>query len=135
MSISRIVFSVSIAFAFLTVYKLLNLVRYIFQARRTGLPWVLTYTLETEIVGYILTPILRWKYQAYLLQGTNWPKWCRMMIKDWSFEDKRRAHDAYGETFLAVSPEGVICYSCDADLSADVVQRRSEFTKTQGQVQ
>ena len=119
----------SASFAFLILYKSVNLLLYIRQAKRTGLPYVLTWTLETETVGYILTPILRWKYKDYLLQGKGWPHWCRLMIKDWSFEDKRRAHDEFGDVFLAVSPEGIICYVCDAAMGWDVMSRRNEFTK------
>lgn len=89
----------------LCLYKTVNLLRYIYQAKQTGLPYTLTWILETETLGYILTPILRWIYQDYLLKGEGWPHWCRLMIKDWSFEDKRRAHDEYGDVFLAVSPE------------------------------
>lgn len=111
------------------LYKIIYLLRYIFQAKRTGLPYVLTWTLETETIGYVLTPFLRWIYQDYLLHGEGWPRWCRLMIKDWSFEDKRRAHNEYGDVFLAVSPEGIICYACDAAMGWDVMNRRNEFTK------
>ncbi|KAL8941986.1 MAG: hypothetical protein Q9216_001919 [Gyalolechia sp. 2 TL-2023] len=98
--------------ALLILYKVINLLRYIVQARRTGLPWLFTWTLETETIGY----------------GKGWPPWCRLMIKDWSFEDKRRAHDEYGQVFLAVSPEGIICYACDVAMGWDVMNRRNEFT-------
>lgn len=129
MILHRIALSIGLSIALLVVYKVINLLRYIIQAKRIGLPWVFTWTLETETVGYVLTPILRWKYRDYLLRGEGWPRWCRMMIKDWSFEDKRRAHDEYGDVFLAVSPEGIICYACDAAMGWDVMNRRNEFTK------
>lgn len=129
MLLYRIGLSLGLALVSLFVCKVINLLRYIAQARRTGLPWVFTWILETETVGYILTPVLRWKYQDFLLQGNGWPRWCRLMIKDWSFEDKRRAHDEYGDVFLAVSPEGMICYACDAAMGWDVMSRRNEFTK------
>ena len=118
-----------VSFALLVLLKTFGLLRYIRQAKRTGLPYTLTWTLETETIGYILTPILRWVYQDYLLQGKGWPRWCRLMIKDWSFEDKRRAHDEFGDVFLAVSPEGIICYACDAAMGWDVLNRRNEFSK------
>ena len=129
MVLDNLKISLGVFVALLFTYKFIKLLRNIVQARRTGLPYVLTWTLETETIGYVLTPILRWKYQDYLLQGEGWPRWCRLMIKDWSFEDKRRAHDEYGEVFLAVSPEGIICYVCDAAMSWDVMNRRNDFTK------
>ncbi|KAI9878966.1 MAG: hypothetical protein M1830_010020 [Pleopsidium flavum] len=113
----------------LVVYKAVNLYRWVQVAARTELPYVITPALETEIWGYLLTPILRIVYHDYLLRGEGWPHWCRFMIKDWAWEDKRRAHDKFGDVFLVVSPEGIICYSADAAMGHDVMNRRQEFTK------
>ncbi|PVH90573.1 hypothetical protein DM02DRAFT_664919 [Periconia macrospinosa] len=110
-------------------YKVINLTRWYLAARKTGLPIVFTPFLETEIWGYILTPVLRHVYHDYLLKNRGWPRWCRFMIKDWAWEDKRRAHDEFGDVFLVVSPEGIICYSANAGFNHDVMNRRSEFTK------
>lgn len=113
----------------LILYKVINFTRYVILARRTGLPYAYTIFLETEIFGYLFTPILRKIYHDYLLQEKGWPEWCRFMIKDWAWEDRRRAHDQYGDIFLVVSPEGIICYSADAAFNHDVMNRRVEFTK------
>ncbi|KAM7203148.1 cytochrome P450 oxidoreductase [Naviculisporaceae sp. PSN 640] len=111
------------------LYKVINLARYIRQARSTGLPYVISPLLETEMVAFALTPILRSIYDKHLEKGQGWPRWCRFIIKDWSWEDKRRAHDEYGDVFLCVSPEGIICYSADAAMGWDVMNRRNDFTK------
>ncbi|KAL8648733.1 MAG: hypothetical protein Q9226_005871 [Calogaya cf. arnoldii] len=113
----------------LAVYELSSLVRYVRQARATDLPYVVTPFLETETVALLATPLLRWIYSDYLDRGTGWPRWCRFIIKDWSWEDKRRAHDEYGDVFLCVSPQGIICYSADAAMGWDVMNRRNDFTK------
>lgn len=110
-------------------YKLINLSRNVRKAKLTGLPYVITPVLETEFVGLVATPILRRIYIHHLDKGEGWPQWCRWMIKDWSWEDQRRAHDEYGDVFLCVSPEGIICYSADAAMGWDVMNRRYEFTK------
>ena len=111
------------------LYKAVNFTRYALAAKRTGLPHVYTIFLETEVWGYLMTPILRAIYHDYLLMEKGWPEWCRFMIKDWAWEDKRRAHDQYGDVFLVVSPEGIICYSSDAALNYEVFNRRNEFLK------
>lgn len=113
----------------LAAYKIAKLFFFVFQARKTGLPYVLTPFLETEVIAFLLTPILRTVYHAHLDKETGWPRWCRFIIKDWSWEDKRRAHEEYGDVFLVVSPEGIICYSADAAMGWDVMNRRKDFTK------
>lgn len=110
-------------------YKIINLYRYVKLAKATGLPYVLTPVLETEVIGFLVSPILRYIYHDYLDLGKGWPKWCRFIIKDWSWEDKRLAHDELGDIFLVVSPEGIICYYADPTMAWDVFNRRYEFTK------
>lgn len=114
------------ALAFYLTGRLLQNVR---AARRIGLPYVITPCLETEALALLLTPILRIIFQKRVLAGRSWPKWCRLMVKDWSWEDKRAIHDEHGDVFIAVSPQGLICYSADAAMGWDVMNRRNEFTK------
>jgi hypothetical protein len=99
------------------------------QAKKTGLPVIVTPLLETQILAQIATPFLRAVYLKYLDQGKGWPRWCRFMIHDWSWEDRRRAHEEYGDVFVVVSTEGMICYSADAKMGWDVMNRRLDFTK------
>ncbi|OCL05914.1 cytochrome P450 [Glonium stellatum] len=124
-----VVLVVPLLLVLVVVYKTVNLVHYIRLARATGLPYVITPVLETEIIGLLATPILRTIYHNHLNGGKGWPKWCRFIIKDWSWEDKRLAHDELGDVFLCVSPEGIICYSADAAMGWDVMNRRYDFTK------
>jgi hypothetical protein len=126
---AAITLSIPMLLALLLGYKTINLLHNIRLARATGLPYVITPILETEIIGQIATPVLRFIYHDYLSQGKGWPKWCRFIIKDWSWEDKRRAHDEHGDVFLCVSPHGIICYSADAVMGWDVMNRRNDFTK------
>jgi cytochrome P450 len=51
------------------------------------------------------------------------------MIKDWHYEDKRRAHEELGDIFLVVSPGGMICYVGDASAALNVATRRKAFIK------
>lgn len=110
-------------------YKVIGLSRNIVAAKATGIPYTLTLALETEVLGHILNPILRRVYRGRLLRSQGWPQWCRFMIREWAWEDGRRAHEEYGEVFLVVSPEGIICYSADATLNSDVTSRRHDFIK------
>ncbi|KAF5861262.1 hypothetical protein ETB97_000454 [Aspergillus alliaceus] len=98
-------------------------------ARKTTLPYIITPLLETEVLALLVNPLLRYVYHGYLDRGKGWPRWCRFFIKDWAWEDKRQAHDNLGDVFLCVSPEGIICYSADATMGWDVMNRRHTFTE------
>ncbi|KAL4966561.1 cytochrome P450 [Aspergillus stella-maris] len=114
----------------LVTYKVVRLAYYVNLAKGTALPYTITPFLETETASLLLlNPLLRRIYHSHLDRGEGWPRWCRFFIKDWSWEDKRRAHDELGDVFLCVSPEGIICYSAEAAMGLDVMNRRSDFTK------
>jgi hypothetical protein len=56
-------------FALFLCYQAVKLFRYMRLARATGLPYVITPVLETQVVGFLVTPILRYIYHDYLDQG------------------------------------------------------------------
>lgn len=55
------------------LFKATNLIRYIRQANRTGLPYVVIPVPKTEVLGIIATPIIRQLYNRRLRQGEGWP--------------------------------------------------------------
>jgi hypothetical protein len=112
-----------------TLYKLVKLAFYVAQTRKTGLPYTIVPVLETEFLGKLLTPLIRPLFTQRLSRGEGWPRWIRFSILDWAWEEKRRVHEELGDVFIVVSPEGLVCYSADADMSWDVMNRRNEFLK------
>lgn len=102
--------------AILACYKLVTLFRYVRLAKATSLLYVITPVLETKVDDFLATPILRCTYRGYLDQGKGWPKWCRFIIKGWSWEDKWLAYNELSDVSLTMSPEGIICYSADATI-------------------
>lgn len=117
----------------LTALYLLTRLLSLYQTRRaairTGLPYTYSPVHELETSAYITTPLLRWLYADYLMQGRGWPKYARFMIKDWMYEDKGRAHAEFGDVFLVVSSGGMICYVADAHVALDACTRRKDFIK------
>ncbi|KAH7113723.1 cytochrome P450 [Dendryphion nanum] len=111
------------------LYKLVKLIYYVGQARKTGLPYTIVPILETEFLAKLLTPLIRPLFTRRLSRGEGWPRWMRFSILDWAWEEKRRVHEELGDVFIVVSPEGLVCYSADADMSWDVMNRRNEFLK------
>ncbi|KAL4916486.1 cytochrome P450 [Aspergillus aurantiobrunneus] len=111
------------------VYKAVAWTRNIQEAQRSGLPYALTPIHELEVWAYFTNPVLRACLAGYVLKGAGWPRWARFMIKDWTYEDRGRAHLEYGKVFLVVSPAGLICYIDDPDAALAVCTRRKAFVK------
>lgn len=110
-------------------HKAVGFWRNIQRAKSTGLPYTFSLLHELEIWAYITDPLLRWRYSAYLMEDQGWPSWARFMVKDWMYEDKRRAHQLYGDVFLVVAPGGIVCYIADAKSAMAICSRRKDFIK------
>jgi cytochrome P450 len=98
-------------------------------AKRSGLPYTWSPVHELEGPAFITDAFLRWYYKDYLQQGKGWPHWARFMIKDWHYEDRRRATHEYGDCFLVVTPGGLMCYISDASAASRLTARRKAFVK------
>ena len=124
-----------LAFVTLSIfYNIFNLICNIRVARGTGLPHTLSFIHELEICAYFTDPILRWLFLRRIQRGQGWPLWARFMIKDWHYEDRRRAHDQFGDVFLVVSPAGIVCYVGEATTAAQILTRRTAFIKPPGKM-
>ncbi|KAJ5735337.1 cytochrome P450 [Penicillium malachiteum] len=99
------------------------------KAKRTGLPYALIPIHELEFWAYFTNPLFRWCFSGHLLLGSGWPRWARLMIKGWTYEDRGSAHREYGPVFLIVSPAGLICYIADPDTALSVCMRWKVFIK------
>ncbi|KAI0547230.1 cytochrome P450 [Xylaria curta] len=128
----HLVYAITIA-SLANVVGLLNILfslrRHVLLAQATRLPYVVSPFHELQAWTYVTDPVLRWLYHDRLLQGEGWPRWARFMIKDWHYEDKRRAHEEYGDIFLVVSPGGLVCYVGEATAALNVATRRKAFIK------
>lgn len=114
---------------YLTLSKIISFFTNIRAARRTGLPYTLSPIHELELWAYLTDPFLRRACRVRILRGLGWPRWARFMVKDWHYEDRRRAHDEFGAVFLVVSPAGVVCYVGEGEVAAQVLTRRKAFVK------
>jgi hypothetical protein len=110
-------------------YMIVRLLSNIRTARHTGLPYTISFIHELETWAYLTDPLFRWAFRSRILRGRGWPRWARFAVKDWHYEDRRRAHDEHGPVFLVVSPGGMVCYVGDADTAAQVLTRRKAFIK------
>ncbi|KAI1205731.1 cytochrome P450 [Annulohypoxylon truncatum] len=111
------------------IYTGVRFLRYRQAAQRSGLPYTWSLVHELQGPAFITDAILRWWYRDYLEQGKGWPRWARFMIKDWHYEDRRRATLEYGDCFLVVTPNGLICYISEPNTASRLVTRRKAFIK------
>ncbi|KAI3322256.1 cytochrome P450 [Xylariaceae sp. AK1471] len=111
------------------LYSGLYFLHYLRAARQSGLPYTWSPIHELQFSAFITDAILRWWYRDYLEQGRGWPSWARFMIKDWHYEDHRRATLQYGDHFLLVTPSGLLCYISDPGTASRLVTRRKAFVK------
>jgi hypothetical protein len=111
------------------LYKAANLFSNIRAAQKTGLPYTISLIHELEGWAYLTDPLLRWAFRKRIMRDEGWPHWARFMVKDWHYEDRRRAHDEFGPAFLVVSPAGMVCYVGEAETAAQVLTRRKAFIK------
>jgi hypothetical protein len=111
------------------LHKLFQLLAHVRAAQETGLPYTISLIHELEPWAYLTDPILRRACRARILRGQGWPRWARFMVKDWHYEDRRRARDEFGPVFLVVSPKGMVCYVGEGDVAAQVLTRRKAFVK------
>lgn len=115
--------------AVLSLYVVGGLIHNTYKAKSIGLPYTFTLIHELEGLAYVTDPILRRLCRAHVLRGQGWPRWARFMIKDWHYEDKYRAHNELGPTFLVVSPAGIVCYVADATAALHILTMRKAFVK------
>lgn len=104
--------------------------KYIKLAQLSGIPYTWSPVNELGVVAFFTDVVLRWYYREYLQQGKGWPRWARFMIKDWQYEDHRRATLEYGDTFLIVTPTGLVCHTSDPDVVSNVLGHRKAFVKS-----
>lgn len=112
----------------------LHIRKYVRSAKLSGLPYTWSFVHELGTVAFFTNAVLRWCYRDYLEQGKGWPKWARFMIKDWQYEDHRRATSEYGDTFLIITPTGLVCYTSDPSIVSRVMGRRKAFVKASDRI-
>ncbi|KAF3760814.1 hypothetical protein M406DRAFT_348284 [Cryphonectria parasitica EP155] len=96
-------------------------------ARRSGLPYVVVptspFSFPWQLTSGLWTPLIK------LLPRSCWEQWLDILQPDWSFRYLRGPWDRLGDTFLVVSPRGIILYTCDAEAIFQVTSRREAFPK------
>ncbi|KAK4233885.1 cytochrome P450 [Achaetomium macrosporum] len=111
------------------IYTSIRFLRNLRAAQRSGLPYTWSPVHELEAPAFITDGFLRWYYKDYLQQGKGWPRWARFMIKDWQYEDRGRATREYGDCFLVVTFNSLMCYISDPNAASRLVTRRKAFIK------
>lgn len=116
------------------VYTIFCFIRNLRIAQQSGLPYTWSPVHEMAGLTWVTDRLLRWLYRERLLEGKGWPRWVRFMVKDWQYEDRRRAALEYGDTFLVVTPLGLVCYISNPTLATKMTMRRKVFIKPENKM-
>lgn len=111
------------------LFSCLKFLKHLRAAKRSGLPYTWSLIHELEAKAFVTDALLRWWYRERLERGEGWPRWARFMVKDWHYEDHRRGTLEYGDVFLVVTPNALVCYISDPNATARLVTRRKAFIK------
>lgn len=97
------------------------------KAQQTGLPYLLVPVWFLHPVwlttNRLLLPLLANLPRSW----TNWVDYC---IPDFGYANRNEAFDRLGsDTFLTVSPGGLVMYTCDPNVINQITIRRNDFPK------
>jgi hypothetical protein len=96
-------------------------------AKKIGVPIVILPVSSGNPVWMLLADII-----VPLLQKNStirsWPL-VRFGRRSWEFKDKGKIHQEIGDLFVMVTPVKNWLYVCNADILAEIMQRRNEFIR------
>ena len=97
------------------------------QARRFGLPIIISPVQPLNLIWALSSPIVLPLCQKYLPFGLD--HYFNYVSIDWPYKDRYRSHERYGDAFVVVNPRWISLWVSDATAIDEVMSRRKEFTK------
>ncbi|OTA02437.1 Cytochrome P450 [Trichoderma parareesei] len=122
---------VPIAAAVLVAYGIItwvvNLRYYIKEAKRSGLPYIVTpcnpFWLPWQVSHKLWVPIIK------LFPRSWWDGWLEIMIPNFAYRTRHEWFAKLGESFLIASPGGLLMMTDNAETIRTVTLKREHFPK------
>ncbi|KAK4229610.1 cytochrome P450 [Podospora fimiseda] len=100
----------------------------ILKAKKTGLKYIVLPVSPINIIWQLTYRI--WMPLIQLLPKALWEHWLFVMHPDWAYATGQTHFDRLGaETFICVSPGGLLLFTEDAEVIHQITQRREAFPK------
>ncbi|KAL7930818.1 cytochrome P450 [Trichoderma chlorosporum] len=124
---SLIPFAIAAVVAYSVISWALTLRYYVLEARRSGLPYVVTpcnpFWLPWQVSHKLWVPIIQ------LLPKSWWDGWLEIMIPNFAYRTRHEWFAKLGEAFLIASPGGLVMMTDNAETIRTVTLKRELFPK------
>ncbi|CCF45398.1 cytochrome P450 [Colletotrichum higginsianum] len=104
-----------------------GLQRNIAEAKKVGLPYVVTpaspFSIVWQLTHKFWIPIIK------ILPKSWWENWLEILIPNWSYNLLHKPFARIGETFMVVSPFQILILTDSAEAIHQITQQRDKFPK------
>ncbi|TQN73423.1 Cytochrome P450 3A2 [Colletotrichum shisoi] len=104
-----------------------GLQRNIAEAKKVGLPYVVTpaspFSIPWQLTHKFWVPIIK------IFPKSWWENWLEILIPDWSYNLLHKPFARIGETFMVVSPFQILILTDSAEAIHQITQQRDKFPK------
>jgi cytochrome P450 len=124
----RLIGLAALAFAiYQTIFWTIRFRRNLNKARRSGLKYVVA---PVFFLNTIWLTSHRMALPFFARLPRRWVGWVDVCVPDFSFLNRHEYFKRIGtDTFLVVSPGGIVMYTCDPDVVNAITTRRNDFPK------
>jgi len=125
--VSSIVILIGAVVAYSVYANVTGLRRNIVEAKKVGLPYVITpaspFAIVWQLTHKFWVPIIKTFPRSW------WENWLELLIADWAYQKRHGPFARIGETFMIVSPFQILIVTSSAEAIHQITQQREKFPK------
>ncbi|KAK2029348.1 cytochrome P450 [Colletotrichum zoysiae] len=125
--VSSIVILVGAVVAYGLYANVTGLRRNIAEAKKVGLPYVVTpaspFSIVWQLTHKFWVPIIKTFPRSW------WENWLELLMADWSYQKRHAPFARIGETFMIISPFQILIVTNSAEAIHQITQQREKFPK------
>ncbi|KAK1974402.1 cytochrome P450 [Colletotrichum cereale] len=125
--VSSIVILVGAVVAYGVYTNVTGLLRNIAEAKKVGLPYVVTpvspFSKVWQLTHKFWLPIIKTFPRSW------WEDWIELLIPDWAYQSRHGPFARIGETFMIISPFQILIVTNSAEAIQQITQQREKFPK------
>ncbi|KAK2045945.1 cytochrome P450 [Colletotrichum somersetense] len=125
--VSSIVILVGAVVAYGLYANVTGLRRNIAEAKKVGLPYVVTpaspFSIVWQLTHKFWVPIIKTFPRSW------WENWLELLMADWAYQKRHAPFARIGETFMIISPFQILIVTNSAEAIHQITQQREKFPK------